>query len=100
MQSLRISEQTPELLKSVLPPDLTAAQTAIWLDQQFFPDKPVYNTGQILTICGDLRFDLFETALRDVVAESPWLCLPPRPVPVTFDVPLLDFRKESVPFLA
>jgi hypothetical protein len=89
-----------KLRKSVLPPDLTVAQTAIWLDQQFFPDKPVYNTGQILTIAGNLRFDVFETALRDVVAESPWLRLPPRRGPLNFDLPLLDLRKERDPAAA
>ena len=90
----------PELSKPFLPSGLTAAQAAIWLDQQFFPDKPVYNTGQILTIYGELRFDQFETALREVVAESPWLRLPPRDLPLKFDLPVLDFRKQSDPLLA
>jgi amino acid adenylation domain-containing protein len=89
-----------EISKSVLPPDLTAAQRAIWLDQQFFSDKPVYNTGQILTIHGNLRFDVFETALRNAVAESPWLRLPQRAGPLKFDLPLLDFRKERDPAAA
>jgi hypothetical protein len=48
----------------VLPPDLTAAQSALSLDQQLFPGKPIYNTGHFLTIRGPLRFDLFEQALR------------------------------------
>src|ERR1700685_3166522 len=89
-----------EISKSGLPSDLTAAQRAIWLDQQFFPDKPVYNTGQILTIYGNLRFDVFETALRNVVAESPWLRVPPRGGPFKFDLPLLDFREEPDPAAA
>ena len=59
------------VMSLVLPPDLTVAQTAIWLDQQLFPGRPIYNTGQALTIRGMLRADLFETALRETVAESP-----------------------------
>lgn len=62
----------------VLPRDLTAAQSALWLDQQRFPNKPIYNTGQFLTIRGPLRLDLFEAALRETIAESPCLQLPPR----------------------
>ena len=84
----------------VLPPDLTAAQAAIWLDQQLFPGKPIYNTGQALTIRGKLRLDLFEIALRETVAESPGLRLPPRSGPVPFDLALLDFREEKDPLAA
>jgi amino acid adenylation domain-containing protein len=81
----------------VLPPDLTVAQSAIWLDQQLFSGKPIYNTGQFLTIRGALRVDLFETALRETIAESPGLRLPPRSGPVPFDLALLDFRNEKDP---
>ena len=84
----------------VLPPDLTVAQTAIWLDQQLFPGRPIYNTGQALTIRGMLRVDLFEIALRETVAESPGLRLPPRSGPVPFDLPLLDFREDPDPLAA
>ena len=84
----------------ILPPDLRQAQTAIWLDQQLFPTKPIYNTGQVLTIRGNLRFDLFELALRETVAESPWLQLPPRTAAIAFDLPLLDFRDRKDPFAA
>src|ERR1700675_6349 len=80
-----------------VPPDLTAAQALIWLDQQWFPGRPIYNTGGVLAIPGKLQFDLFETALRDTVAESPCLRLPPRTGPVHFDLPLLDFRDRKNP---
>ena len=80
-----------------LPPDLSAAQAAIWLDQQLFPGKPVYNTGQVLTIRGKLRIDLFEIALRETIAESPGLSLPPWSEQVPFDLPVLDFRYEKDP---
>jgi amino acid adenylation domain-containing protein len=83
-----------------VPPDLTAAQTAIWLDQQLFPGKPIYNTGQALTIRGALRADLFETALRDTVRESPGLQLPPRTSQIRFDLCSFDFRRESDPVVA
>ncbi|HXZ21928.1 MAG TPA: amino acid adenylation domain-containing protein [Pseudolabrys sp.] len=87
-------------MQIVLPPDLTAAQAIIWLDQQWFPGKPIHNTGGALSIQGKLRFDLFETALRDTIAESPCLRCPPRAGPVHFDLPLLDFRNRKDPFAA
>src|SRR6185437_14941635 len=80
-----------------LPPDLTATQAAVWLDQQLFVGKPIYNTGQVLTIGGKLRADLFEKALRETIAESPGLLLPPRSVPASFELIRLDFRKEKDP---
>ena len=82
-------------MRLVLPPDLTVPQAAIWLDQQLFPGRPIYNTGQALTIRGRLRADLFEIALRETVAESPGLRLPPRSGPLPFDLPLLDFRDRA-----
>jgi len=84
----------------VLPADLTASQTAIWIDQHLFSGKPIYNTGQALTIRGVLVFDLFEIALRETVAESPGLWLTPRRGPVPFDLPVLDFRKDKDPLAA
>ena len=84
----------------ILPPDLTVAQAAIWLDQRLFTGKPIYNTGQALTIRGILRVDLFEIAMRETVAESPGLLLPPRPGPVPFDLPVLDFRDKKNPVAA
>src|SRR5258707_5746987 len=84
----------------VLPPDIPATQAAIWLDQQLFLGKPIYNTGQALTIRGRLRVDLFEIALRETVAESPGLRLPARSGPVPFDLMLFDFREEKDPLTA
>jgi enterobactin synthetase component F len=83
-----------------LPADLNALQAAIWLDQQLFAGRPVYNTGQFLSIRGKLRFDLFESALREVVAESPGLRLPPRSGPLTFELGFLDLRNEPNPAAA
>ena len=60
-----------------------------------FPGKPVYNTGLALTIRGELRTDLFEIALRETIAESPGLQLPPRSVPVLFDLSVLDSREKK-----
>jgi amino acid adenylation domain-containing protein len=81
----------------VLPSDLSTNQAAIWLDQQLFAGKPIYNTGQVLAIRGKLRVDLFERALRETIAESPGLRLPQRSVPAQFNLSVLDFRKESNP---
>jgi enterobactin synthetase component F len=80
------------------PPDLTAAQDAIWRDQQLFPGRPIYNTGQVLSIQGELRFDLFERALCATVAESPWLRLARQSSPLHFELPLLDFREQKNAF--
>ena len=84
----------------ILPPNLTVAQAAIWLDQRLFTGKPIYNTGQSVTIRGILRVDLFEIALRETVAESPGLLLPPRRGPAPFDLPVLDFREKKNPLAA
>ena len=87
-------------MQIVLPPNLTVAEAGIWLDQQLFPGRPIYNTGGFLTIRGHLRFDLFETAFRETVAESPSLRLPPRSGPLHFNLPLLDFRDRKDPAAA
>ena len=63
-------------MQLALPTYLSINQAAIWLEQQLFADKPVYNTGQVLSIRGKLQVDLFEQALRETIAESPGLRLP------------------------
>ena len=87
-------------MQIVVPPDLIAAQAIIWLDQQWFPGRPIYNTGGALSIQGKLQFDLFEAALRGTIAESPCLRFPPRAGPVNFDLPSLDFRNRTEPLAA
>jgi amino acid adenylation domain-containing protein len=89
-----------ELMLRILPSDITTTQAAIWLDQQLFPGKPIYNTGQVLTIRGELRVDIFERALHEVIAESLCLQLPPRSSPAPFNLTLLDFRDEKDPTAA
>jgi enterobactin synthetase component F len=84
----------------VLPPDLTVPQTAIWLDQQLFPGRPICNTGQVLAIRGPLRADLFEIALRETLAESPSLRLSPRSGAIPVELTSLDFREEKAPLAA
>src|SRR6187397_742609 len=91
---------TDSIMSLVLPFGLTAAQAAIWLDQHLFAGKPIYNTGQVLTIRGKIRIDQFETALRQAVAESPGLRLAPHSGPVPFELALLDFRQEKDPCVA
>ena len=81
----------------VLPSDLSINQAAIWLDQQLFAGTPIYNTGQVLAIRGELRVDLFERALRETIAESPGLQLPQRSGPAPCNLSILDFRKENDP---
>ena len=84
----------------VLPPDLTALQTAIWLDQQLYSGQADLQHRSVCFDPGPLRFDLFEAALRKTVAESPGLRLPPRSDDPAFDLTLLDFRKEKDPLAA
>jgi thioesterase domain-containing protein/acyl carrier protein len=48
---------------------LTTAQLSIWIDQALHPNKPVYNTGQIIRINAALDLKSFEQALRIVVAR-------------------------------
>jgi amino acid adenylation domain-containing protein len=84
----------------VLPSDLSDSQAAIWLDQQLFAGKPIYNTAQLLAIRGELRIDLFECALRRTIAESPGLRLPPRSDLMGFALTKLDFRDEKNPLAA
>src|ERR1700722_17098779 len=83
-----------------VPDDLSVAQTAIWLDQQLFGDRPIYNTGQALTLRGSLRFDLLEKELRAAIDESPGLQLPPRAGPLNFELPQHDFRPAPSPLAA
>jgi amino acid adenylation domain-containing protein len=87
-------------MRLIPPSDLSSHQAAIWLDQQLYVRKPIYNTGQVLAIGGSLRFDLFERALRETIAESPGLRLPPRTGPPPFSLSTLDFRTEKDPLAA
>ncbi|MHC3475569.1 amino acid adenylation domain-containing protein, partial [Streptomyces sp. 7R007] len=50
--------------------ELTPAQLGIWYAQLLRPDSAIYNMGVCVEIRGDLDPDLFETALRRVVAET------------------------------
>jgi amino acid adenylation domain-containing protein len=87
-------------MQLALPPGFSVSQIDIWFDQQLFPGLPIYNTGQALTIRGPLREDLFDIALRESIAESPGLRLPPRSDTQVFDIPVLDFRDEPDPIAA
>jgi thioesterase domain-containing protein/acyl carrier protein len=49
---------------------LTAPQTALLLDQSLHPHKPIYNTGQTLTMRTVLDTESFVRALHQVVSES------------------------------
>ncbi|MFF3537311.1 amino acid adenylation domain-containing protein, partial [Streptomyces sp. NPDC002466] len=49
---------------------LTAAQSGIWFAQELDPANVIYNAGEYLEICGQVDVPLFETALRQVLAEA------------------------------
>src|SRR5882757_2122714 len=49
---------------------LSAAQLGIWFAQQLNPASPLYNIAEYLKIHGPVDLDLFEAALRQVVAEA------------------------------
>src|SRR5262245_28450837 len=80
-----------------LPSALSSLQSTIWVEQQLFAGKPINNTGQVLSIKGGLRADLFEIALREAIAESPGLQLPPRSRPAPLELLQLDFQNEKDP---
>ena len=48
---------------------LSSAQSSIWFAQMLDPHSPVYNIGEYLEIVGPIDPQLFETALRQVVAQ-------------------------------
>ncbi|MFI1413245.1 amino acid adenylation domain-containing protein [Streptomyces sp. NPDC020707] len=52
---------------------LLAAQEAIWTGQQLDVDSPAYNTAEYVRIAGPVDPALFDSALHQVVAETPAL---------------------------
>lgn len=85
---------------------LTAPQVAIWLDQALHPHKPIYNTGQAITIHAGLDVDHFVAALRSVVEENDALRLrflkgadirQEIASDVDFEVNVRDFAAEDAP---
>ncbi|MFD6287963.1 amino acid adenylation domain-containing protein [Streptomyces sp. NPDC060205] len=52
---------------------LLAAQEAIWTGQQLDQDSPAYNTAEYVHIAGPVDPALFDSALHQVVAETPAL---------------------------
>ena len=85
---------------------LTTAQSSIWIDQALHPGRPIYNTGQIVTIGVPLDRALFEEALADAVAAHDALrlkfhngaAIKQSVVSSTrFDVPFRDFRSGADP---
>src|SRR5262249_31108186 len=49
---------------------LTVPQIPIWLDQSVYPRKPIYNTGQTVTLGVPLVIDQFVEALNRVISEN------------------------------
>ena len=49
---------------------LTTAQISIWFDQSLHPGKPIYNTGQLISISGHLDVARFDCAMRQVILEN------------------------------
>lgn len=54
---------------------LSAAQEGIWLGQQLYGRRPLYNTAECVEIHGSLDWELFETSLRQTVSEAETLHL-------------------------
>ncbi|MFE1797928.1 amino acid adenylation domain-containing protein [Streptomyces sp. NPDC059517] len=52
---------------------LLAAQEAIWTGQQLDADSPAYNTAEYVHITGPVDPDVLDSALHQVVAETPAL---------------------------
>lgn len=49
---------------------LSGAQSGIWFAQQLDPDNPIFNTGEYIEIQGPVDPNMFELAVRKVVAEA------------------------------
>ncbi|MET8542592.1 amino acid adenylation domain-containing protein [Kitasatospora sp. NPDC004799] len=49
---------------------LSSAQSGIWFAHHLRPGSPAYNTGEYVDIPGPIDPELFETAVRQVVAET------------------------------
>ncbi|MFF0487351.1 amino acid adenylation domain-containing protein [Streptomyces sp. NPDC004435] len=86
---------------------LTGGQTGIWLAQQIEPGTSAYNIVFALDLRGDIDLDRLGTAVRRTVAAAGCLHVrvaagedgTPRqtPVPVAFDVPVVDLRGAADP---
>ncbi|WP_328409926.1 LysR family transcriptional regulator [Streptomyces violaceus] len=62
-------DQRPGTPAEILP--VTAGQREVWLAEQHSPDlRPALRLGEYLEIHGPIDPDLFEAALRQVVAET------------------------------
>lgn len=51
-------------------PTPSAAQMGIWLGQQLNPHSSMYNAAEFIELHGELKFELFEQALRQVITET------------------------------
>jgi hypothetical protein len=49
---------------------LTTMQAPLWIEQLYFPDKPIANTGILVTLTGQLDASTFVEAVRIVVSET------------------------------
>ena len=49
---------------------LTDAQTALWLHHVFLPDKPICNTGQLVSLNAPINPSLFADALNSALEEA------------------------------
>ena len=49
---------------------LTTMQAPLWIEQLYFPDKPIANTGILVTFTGQLDASTFVEAVRIVVSET------------------------------
>ena len=49
---------------------LTTMQAPLWLEQLYFPDKPIANTGLAVKLSGHLEASVFVEALRRVIEET------------------------------
>ncbi|MCZ9634914.1 non-ribosomal peptide synthetase [Rhodococcus sp. BH5] len=49
---------------------LSGAQKGIWFAQSLDPENAAYNTGEYIQIAGPVDAEMFETALRQTIAEA------------------------------
>jgi nonribosomal peptide synthetase DhbF len=87
---------------------LTAAQLGVWFAHNIDPTSPAFNIGEYIEICGSIDPELFEQALRQVVAEAQTLRVrveeqhpgEPRQIveaEVAWSLPFIDVSAETDP---
>ncbi|MDW9382509.1 non-ribosomal peptide synthetase [Chryseobacterium sp. JV558] len=50
--------------------ELSSIQQDIWINQSLHPDSPMYNVGGYAYICGDLKIDVLQAAIKNILENA------------------------------